>query len=56
MAGEFKRARVIYEDLVRRHPDEPQPRLRLTELDIRDGRLATARRQLEALARASDDT
>jgi tetratricopeptide (TPR) repeat protein len=51
MAGEFKRARVIYEDLVRRHPDEPQPRLRLTELDIRDGRLATARRQLEDLVR-----
>ena len=51
MAGEFKRARVIYEDLVRRHPNEPQPRLRLTELDLRDGRLVTARRQLEDLAR-----
>jgi tetratricopeptide (TPR) repeat protein len=51
LAGEFKRARVIYEDLVRRHPDEPRPRMMLTELDIRDGRLATARRQLEDLVR-----
>jgi tetratricopeptide (TPR) repeat protein len=51
LAGEFKRARVIYEDLVRRHPREPQPWLRLTELDIRDGRLVTARRQLEDLIR-----
>lgn len=51
LAAEFKRARVIYEDLVRRHPDEPRPRLMLAELDIRDARLATARAQLEQLVR-----
>jgi len=48
-SGEFKRARTIYEDLARRHPDEVRPRLRLAEMDARDGRLASARRALEAL-------
>lgn len=51
MAGEFKRARGIYEDLARRHPDEARPRLMLAEIEIRDGRLATARRQLEEMVR-----
>lgn len=51
LAGEFKRARVIYEDLARRHPAEPRSRLMLAELDIRDGRLVTARRELEEIAR-----
>jgi tetratricopeptide (TPR) repeat protein len=50
-SGEFKRARVIYEDLARRHPDEVRPRLRLAEIDARDGRLTSARRALEELAR-----
>ncbi|MDZ4870115.1 MAG: sulfotransferase, partial [Alphaproteobacteria bacterium] len=51
--GELKRARVIYEDLARRHPNEALPRMRLAELDIRDGRLVSARRALEDLARAN---
>jgi hypothetical protein len=48
--GEIKRARVIYEDLARRHPGEVRPRLRLAEMDARDGRLTSARRALEELA------
>lgn len=49
-SGEFKRARVIYEDLARRHPNEIHPRLRLAEMDARDGHLKRARRALEELA------
>lgn len=48
-AGEFQRARLLYQDLTGRHPAEPAPRLMLAELDMRDGRLATARRRLAAL-------
>jgi len=55
LAGEFKRARTLYQDLVDRHPDETGPRLMLAELDMRDGKLATARRALEQLVRKHPD-
>jgi tetratricopeptide (TPR) repeat protein len=50
-AGEFKRARVLYQDLVDRHPNETGPRLMIAELDMRDGKLATARAELEILSK-----
>lgn len=51
LAGEFKRARLLYQDLADRHPDQSAPQLMLAELDMRDGRLVTARRRLESVAR-----
>lgn len=55
LAGEFKRARLLYQDLVARNPDETGPRLMLAELDMRDGKLATVRGALEQLVRKHPD-
>jgi tetratricopeptide (TPR) repeat protein len=49
LAGSFVRARTLYQDLADRHPLELAPQYMLAELDMRDGRLVTARRRLEAL-------
>lgn len=46
-AGEFARARHLYEALVAQNPHEPGPQALLAELDLRDGRLMTARSRLE---------
>ena len=51
LAGEFKRARRLYQDLADRHPEETGPRLMLAELDMRDGKLAAARAELEVLSK-----
>jgi tetratricopeptide (TPR) repeat protein len=50
-AGEFKRARLLYQDLVDRHPNETGPRLMIADLNMREGNLATARAELEILAK-----
>ncbi len=46
-AGDFKRARYLYETLVAHHPQEGGPQALLAELDLREGRLMTARSRLE---------
>ena len=50
IAGEFKRARALYQDLANRNPDEDAPLWMLVDLDSRDGLLVTARRRLETIA------
>ncbi len=47
--GHFDRARHIYQDIAARNPAEPAPHMMLAELDMRDGRLVTARKRLEAV-------
>lgn len=47
LAGEFARARALYENLLLHRPDEPGPQVLLAELDMRDGRLMTAKARLE---------
>ncbi len=49
LAGEFKRAGLLYKDLADRHPTEPGPQILLAELEMRDGRLVSARRRLAQL-------
>lgn len=56
LEGAFDRARKLYEDLVSRHPLEPGPELMLAELDMRDGRLVTARRRVEAIFQRYPDS
>src|SRR6185436_21013045 len=47
----FKRARMLYEDLASRHPDEPAPQLMLAELEMRDGWYSSARKRLALMAK-----
>ena len=42
LAGEFARARQLYENILSHNPDEPGPQVLLAELDLRDGRVRTA--------------
>ena len=56
LAGEFKRARTLYQDLADRHPDEPGPQLMLAELEMRDGWLSSARKRLAMLVKRHPDS
>jgi tetratricopeptide (TPR) repeat protein len=47
LAGEFARARQLYENILAHNPDEPGPEVLLAELDIRDLRLMSAKARLE---------
>ncbi len=47
LAGEFARARILYEDILARRPDEPGPQVLLAELDLREGRVLTAKTRIE---------
>lgn len=47
LAGDFARARRLYENILTHNPDEPGPQVLLAELDMRDGRLMTAKGRLE---------
>lgn len=47
LAGDFARARRLYENILQHNPDEPGPQVLLAELDLRDGRLMTAKGWIE---------
>ncbi len=47
LAGDFARARRLYENILQHNPDEPGPQVLLAELDLRDGRLMTAKGRIE---------
>ncbi len=47
LAGDFAGARRLYENILAHNPDEPGPQVLLAELDMREGRLMTARGRLE---------
>src|SRR5262245_20511593 len=47
LAGNFARARELYENLLAHNPTELSPQVLLAELDMRDGRLITAKDRLE---------
>lgn len=49
-AGEFARARRLYDDILRHNPGEPGPMILLAELDMRDAKLMTAKGRLEDVA------
>lgn len=50
LSSDFARARRLYENLLAHYPNEPAPQVLLAELDLRDGRLVTARHRLERIA------
>jgi tetratricopeptide (TPR) repeat protein len=49
LAGDFARARRLYGDILRLNPDEVSPQALLAELDIREGKLMTAKGRLESI-------
>ncbi|MEQ1868185.1 MAG: sulfotransferase, partial [Micropepsaceae bacterium] len=56
LAGDFSRARHLYETLAAHNPQEPGPQALLAELDLRDGRLMTARARLEKVVAAHPES
>jgi len=49
VSKDFKRARQLYENLISLSPGEPGPQVMLADLDLRAGRLLTAKTRLEPL-------
>lgn len=49
VSKDFKRARQLYETLISLSPGEPGPQVMLADLDLRAGRLLTAKTRLEPL-------
>jgi tetratricopeptide (TPR) repeat protein len=49
LAGNFDLARRLYVNILAYHPHEPSPQAMLAELDLREGKLMSARARLERL-------
>jgi tetratricopeptide (TPR) repeat protein len=56
VAKDFKRAHQLYESLVSLSPGETGPQVMLADLDLRAGRLLTARRRLEPVVAAHPES
>lgn len=56
VAKDFKRARQLYESLISLIPGEPGPQIMLADLDLRAGRLMTAKRRLEPAVAANPES
>src|SRR5262245_43099149 len=47
LTGDLARARTVYEAILKHDPDAPGPLVMLADLDMREGRLMTAKARLE---------
>lgn len=56
LSSDFARARQMYERLLAHNPGEPGPQVLLAELDIRDGRLMSAKKRLERVVAAHPES